>query len=150
MLFTNMIMEEEQTWKSGKTNNWATGSKKQRKLYRQFLQDKHTPLTPERKSSLKNIGFVLIIEKGISGKGPIRKKKKPDKKRNMCLSMVHYGKWRYPNNDDVLDPRFHKLSLYDGKAKIGRGDCYLYLVHKYADLLNNMSFKFRFVDLQNK
>ena len=48
-------------------------------FYRQFLRDEHTPLTPERKSSLKNIGFVWTVEKGSSGKGTIRKKNKiPD------------------------------------------------------------------------
>ena len=35
--------------------------KNQRKIYRQFLQGEHTPMTPERKSALENIGFVLSV-----------------------------------------------------------------------------------------
>ena len=35
----------------------------------------------------------------------------------MRLSIVHYGKQNYPNNNDVLAPIFLKLLLYDGKAK---------------------------------
>ena len=54
----------------------------QRKIYRQFLQDEHTPLTPERKLALENIGFVWTVEKWGAGKGPIRKgKKRMTKKR---------------------------------------------------------------------
>ena len=69
----------------------------------------------------------------------------------MRLSIVHYGKWSYPNNNAVLAPIFLKLSLYYVKAnKVGGGDFSLYLLHKYAELLNNMAFKFPFIDLQNK
>ena len=66
----------------------------------------------------------------------------------MRLSIVHYGKWRYPNNNDVMAPRFIYLSLYGGKKKNGGGDCYVYLVHKYSELLNNMAFKCPFVYLK--
>ena len=51
----------------------------QRKIYRQFLPNYHTPLTPERKLALENIGFVWTIEKWSVGKGPVLKKNKiPD------------------------------------------------------------------------
>ena len=50
--------------------------KNQHKNYHQFLRDEHIPLKLERKSSLKNIGFVWTIEKGSAGKGPILKGKK--------------------------------------------------------------------------
>ena len=73
------------------------------------------------------------------------------KKGNMLLSIVYYGKWSYPNNNDVLYPGFLNLTLYDGREKKNEGVyCSLYLVHKYTELLNNMTLKCRFVDLQNK
>ena len=34
-----------------------------------------------------------------------------NQKGNMCIFIVCYGKWSYPNNNDVLDPIFLKLSL---------------------------------------
>ena len=45
--------------------------KNQRKIYRQFLRDEHTPLTPELKLSIENIWFLWTIENGGAGKGPI-------------------------------------------------------------------------------
>ena len=47
----------------------------QRNIYRQFLRDDHTPLTPERKSAFENIGFFWTNEEGSAGKGATRKKK---------------------------------------------------------------------------
>ena len=52
--------------------------KNQCKIYRQFLQDEHTLLTPERNSAHENIGFVCMFENGNVFKGPISKKKIPD------------------------------------------------------------------------
>ena len=68
----------------------------QRKCYCRFLQDEHKPLTPEHKSALEKIEFVWMIEKGISGKGPIRKKKIPDDFKNgicnflLCTIVIEY------------------------------------------------------------
>ena len=59
------------------------------KIYRQFLRDEHTPLTPERKSSLKNIGFVWTVENGSADKGTICKKKIPyDSKKGICAFLL--------------------------------------------------------------
>ena len=69
----------------------------------------------------------------------------------MRLSIVHYGKWSYPNNNDVMAPIFLNLSLYYVKEnKVGGGDFSLYRLHIYAELLNNLAFKFPLIDLQNK
>ena len=93
--------------------------KNRRKIYRQLLWDKHTQLIPEHKSAQESIGFFWTVEKGSAGKGPIGRKTKyrMTKKGNIGLSIMHYSKWSYPNNNDVLVLRFLKLSIYDGKEK---------------------------------
>ena len=49
--------------------------KNQRKFYRQFSRDKHTPPTPERNSALENIGFSRKLKRGVHVKGPYARKK---------------------------------------------------------------------------
>ena len=64
---------------SRENKQWSYWVKNQRKIYRQFLWDEHTPPTPDCKSSLENIGFFWTVGKGSAGKGNIRKEKKiPD------------------------------------------------------------------------
>ena len=50
-------------------------SENKRKIYLQFLQDDHTPPTPERKSDLENIGFSGRLKIGMQVKGPSARKK---------------------------------------------------------------------------
>ena len=47
-------------------------------------------------------------------------------------------------------PDFSIFHFMTERKKNGGGDCSLYLVHKYAEMLNNMALKYPFVDLQNK
>ena len=54
----------------------------QHKIYLQLLQCEHTPLTLKRKSALKNIWFIWMVEKGSAGKGLILNNKKiPDESK---------------------------------------------------------------------
>ena len=124
----------------------------QSKFYRQFLRDEHTSLTLERKSALENFdlsGWLKVVVQ-VNGTYARITKYQINQKVNTRLSIFHYGKWSYPGNNDYLAPIFLNISLYDIKAKNGDGYFSLCLLHKYSELLNNMAFKCRFVDLQNK
>ena len=53
----------------------------------------------------------------------------------MLLSIVNYGKWSYPNNNDVLAPRFLKISLYDGEAN--KLEVEIFLCTWYINMLSS-------------
>ena len=120
-LRSNMLMEEERMWNTGKRNNWATGSK---------ISAKFTAIScgmriycwPQRASqTLKTLNLSGWLKRGVQVKGPSTRKKNTrwPQKGNMHRSIVHYGKWSYPNNNDYLAPGFLKLSITTERQKLG-------------------------------
>ena len=112
LLISNMIMEEERTRNAGKANNWDTGSKKNVNFAisscgMSIHRWPHSAIQP-----LKTLDFSGQLKMVFQVKGPYeRKNTRWLKKGNMRLSIVHYDKWSYPNNNDVLDPIFLKILI---------------------------------------
>ena len=146
-------MKEERTRNADKTNNWATGSKTNANFSASSCRDDHTLMTPERKSSLENIGIVWTIENLSAVKGPICKKNKiPDySKKWICtFTLCTMVSEAIPI---IMMSWISDLSIFNftmERQKNGGGHCSLYLVHKYAEMLNNTAFKRRLVDLKDK
>ena len=117
------------------------------------MMDEHTPPTPDSKSALENIGFVWTVEKGSSGKGPIRRKNKiPDDSKKGIFAFLLFTMVSEAIPIIMMSwlPYFSSFHFTTERGNFGVGYCYLYLVHKYAELLNNMVFKCLFVELKNK
>ena len=116
-LISNMLMEEERTWNSGKPNNWATGSKTSAKFTASSCGMSIHSRPQSASQPFKTLDLPGRLKRGVQVKGPSTREKNTGwlRKGNMSLSIVHYGKWSYINNNDVLTPRFLKIPLYKGK-----------------------------------
>ena len=60
--------------KRSKNKQLSYWVKNQRRFYRQFLQDEHTPPTPERNSSLEKLDLSGLLKRGVQVKGPSARK----------------------------------------------------------------------------
>ena len=80
LLMSNMLVEEMDV-KHRENKKMSYWVEHQRKIYRQFLRDDHTPLTPERKSTFEKIGFFGRMKRGVQLKGPHARKNQVNQKR---------------------------------------------------------------------
>ena len=117
-LISKMLMEEEQTWNTVKTKNWDTRSKKSANSTASYCGMSIHCRPQSESQPLKTLDLFGRLKRWVQVKGPsARRKIGWLKKGNMCLSIVYYGKWRYPNINDELASRFLKLSLYEWRGK---------------------------------
>ena len=111
LLLSNIPMEEERTWNAGKTNNWDTVLKTSANFTASYCGMSIHCWPQSASQPLETFDLYGKSKRGVEVNSPSARKKiiRWIKKGNMRFYIVHYVKWSYTNNNDVLAPIFFQV-----------------------------------------
>ena len=110
-------------------------------------------LQPQNTSRpLKTLDLYVLLKRGVQVKGPYSRKKIPDESKKVICTFISCTMVSEAIPIIMMSwiPDLSSFHFAMERQTNGGGYCSLYLVHKYAELFNNMALKCPFVDLQNK